>query len=106
MMPDETIHELMGLVRSLSGDINSQATKIIEIERKIDLVLAALGGAEGLMEHRLYHAKRKSSSAFWDEVWKESAKGTVKASLWAIIGTTFCLAGLGLITWLKRQGLL
>jgi hypothetical protein len=69
MMPDETIHELMGLVRSLSGDINSQATKIIEIERKIDLVLAALGGAEGLMEHRLYHAKRKSSSAFWDEVW-------------------------------------
>lgn len=60
MDEDKSVAELLSMMRSLSNDFQSQAKLMLEMERKIDLILSAFP-ASGLAAHKADHEKRETA---------------------------------------------
>jgi hypothetical protein len=57
MMSEEekaTVAQILGMMRSLTQDFSNQAKLMIDVERKLDTLIAAFP-EHGLEAHRIYH---------------------------------------------------
>lgn len=57
---DKSVSRLIGIVSSLREDMASQATLLLDVQKKIDLLLAAFPEG-GLVSHRLFHEDQQKS---------------------------------------------
>jgi hypothetical protein len=101
-MPEETVAALMSMLKSLSGDIRAHGDAVAKIESKLEMLLAALGGEKGLLEHRLYHERQHSAAAFWEEVRSDVTKATVRALTWSVLVAAVTLLGMGILYWAQK----
>ena len=59
---NKSVAQLIGVVSSLREDMVNQATLLLDVQKKIDLLLAAFPEG-GLMGHRLFHEGQQKSDS-------------------------------------------
>ena len=100
---DDTIAGVMGMLRSIQGDLRAHAAEVLGVKEQIATLLAALGGESGLIQHRLFHERQHTAAAFWEEVRKDAIKSLARAGLWAIFVAAAFLLLKGVLVWLQIQ---
>jgi hypothetical protein len=95
-MSDDTVHELLSMLRSMGQDFRNQAKEILllkesaaEVVRKLDLILAAFPEASngGLMAHRIYHETKHKDGEDSHRT-REAVKNKLITTL-AVLAVTF-----------------
>ena len=84
-MSDDAVAEVLRIMRSLQHDFANHANKLLEVEGKIDNLLAAMpetGG--GLSGHKRWHELQIESEKTRGELKRDVMSGVMK---WGAIGT-------------------
>lgn len=93
---DASVAELLSMMRSLMGDFNGHAVKLLEVEHKIDLILGAFP-AGGLVEHRLFHEREIADSKDARDLKNSLIKSL---TTWGVLGT-LAAVGAALVLYLQ-----
>lgn len=72
---DANLTQLLGLMRSLLNDFGNHGGKLVEIDKKIDTILAAFP-VNGLMAHRMYHEAKLR-----EEISSENLRASIRGSI-------------------------